>query len=365
MKLLVDIRPLGKHPSGIGMYLYHFVWGLKDYEDIQIELITDVAESEEIKRFEEAHIPMHRYGQHIAKSVGVYAYFRFVQKKIYEIQPDVFWEGNNLMPLRIKNPFGKVVVTVHDIFPVSFPEGYSKLYQCYFRLYLRKTIRNVDAILYDSEDTKKNLSRYDKKATKIKNVIAGAVVDDLPQIAPTDENYFLFIGNIEKRKGIDTLLRAYCLYRERGGQKDLYLGGKIREPEIGELLKECQHKTEGIHYLGYVDPEEKYRRYASCHAFVFPSRAEGFGIPIIEALHYGKKVIASDLTIFDEIAGDAICKVQTNTTKQQAEQNLADALMDTTVPDEAKVREVVQRYQAETLCKKLRDFLLELKESEE
>lgn len=362
MKLLVDVRTLGTHPSGIGMYLYHFIWGLKEYDDIHIELLTDVAESKEIRQLEEAHIPMHRYGRHIEKSAGVYVYFRFVQKKIYEIRPDIFWEGNNLMPMKIRNPFGKVIVTIHDIFPVTFPEGYSRLYQCYFRLNLHRTIRNVDAIVYNSAATRTSLEQYDSRAAGCASFISYIVVDHLPRITPTDENYFLYIGNMEKRKGTDTLLRAYCLYREQGGQRELYLGGKIREPEIEDLLKECQQKTTGIHYLGYVDPEEKYRRYASCAAFVFPSRAEGFGIPVIEGLHYGKAVIVSDLDIFDEIAGEAICKFPNGSSKQETERNLADALKNISRPDDDRMEEAVQRYRAGTLCKKLRDFLLDLKE---
>lgn len=360
MKLLVDVRTLGKHPSGIGMYLYHFIWGLKEYEDIHIELLTDVAESEEIQRLEEAHIPMHRYGKHVAKSAGIYAYFHFVQKKIYEIRPDIFWEGNNLMPVKIRNPFGKVIVTVHDIFPITFPEGYSKLYQCYFRLNLHRTIRNVDAILYDSEDTRTSLKQYDKKVAQCKNYIAYVIVDHLPRITPTDENYFLYIGNMEKRKGTDTLLHAYCLYRERGGRKELYLGGKIREPEIEDLLKECQQKTEGIHYLGYVDSGEKYRRYASCAAFVFPSRAEGFGIPVIEALYYGKTVIVSDLPIFDEIAGTAICKFPNGNSQHETEKYLADILLRELVMDQTVARQAVDRYAAEKLAGEFRTFLMEL-----
>ncbi|MGN0366698.1 MAG: glycosyltransferase family 4 protein [Suilimivivens sp.] len=358
MKILADVRVLGKHPSGIGMYLYHFICGLKKYEDIQIELVTDVAESEEIRQLEEAQIPMHRYGTYIAKSIGVYPYFRFVQKKIYEVRPDIFWEGNNLIPVKLRNPFGKVVVTVHDIFPITFKEGYSRLYQYYFRLNLHRTIRNVDAILYDSEDTRHNLEKYDKRAALCKHMIAYAVVDHLPDMPVSKENYFLYVGNMEKRKGTDTLLRAYCLYREKGGKRELYLGGKIRDPKIGELLEECQSKTEGIHYLGYVEPKEKYRLYAACAAFIFPSRAEGFGIPVMEALHYGKTVIVSDLAIFDEIAGDVVFRFSDGDSQQQREQNLAELLLKEPMAEENEARKVADLYVSERLAGKLRSFLI-------
>lgn len=360
MKILIDARTLGKYPSGIGMYLYNFIWGMNEYEDIQIELLADVVESAEIKRLEEAHIPIHRYGRHVAKSVGIYAYFRFVQQKIYEIKPDIFWEGNNLIPVKIKNPSGKVIVTIHDIFPILFPSCYSRIYQYYFRLNLHRTIRNVDAIVYNSADTRMSLEQYDWKAAQCVSFISYIVVDHLPQISVKDENYFLYIGNMEKRKGTDTLLRAYCLYRAQGGEKDLYLAGKIREVEVEELLKEYQKKVGGIHYLGYVQPEEKYHLYASCSAFVFPSRAEGFGIPIIEALHYGKAVIATGLSIFTEIAGESIISFERGETDEQTEQSLADVLKNIRKPDAAVMEEVVSRYRVEELGKKLRSFFVQL-----
>ena len=74
---------------------------------------------------------------------------------IGEVKPDIFWEGNNLIPVKLKNPYGKIIVTIHDVFPFTVPEGYGKIYQYYFRMNLAKTLRNVDAVLYNSIETRK------------------------------------------------------------------------------------------------------------------------------------------------------------------------------------------------------------------
>ena len=138
MKILIDARTLGKRPSGVGMYLYNFICGLMQYDTMEMELLTDVVESAAMKELEKAHIPIHRYGTPVEKSIGVYAYFRFVQNKINEVKPDLFWEVNNLTPVVIRNPYGKTTVTVHDVFPITAPYGYGRLYPYYFKWNLGK-----------------------------------------------------------------------------------------------------------------------------------------------------------------------------------------------------------------------------------
>lgn len=357
MIVLADVRSLGKNPSGIGMYMYNFITGLMQDADIQFELLTDVVKSAELEKLEKADIPIHKYGNNIQKSVGVYAYFRFVQKKIYEIKPEIFWEGNNLIPIKLKNPFGKIMVTIHDIFPVSYPECFGKIYPWYFKYSLKKTMRNVDMVVYNSKETQKNVECYEPKACELKNLISYIVVDNLPDQKAADKNFFLYIGNMEKRKGTDLLLKAYCIYRKNGGEKQLYLGGKIREKEIEELLAVSQQEVSGICYLGYVDTDEKYRLYASCSAFVFPSRAEGFGIPVIEALYYHKPVIASNLGIFREIAGDQLTYFDMYCNRDRPEELLAKRMECYENVDEDKADKVVAKYKQAALCRKLKEFL--------
>lgn len=360
MKILVDARTLGKRPSGVGMYLYNFLRVFPFYEDVQIELITDVSESAEIKELETMGMPVHKYGKIIEKSVGVYAYFHFVQKMIYEVKPDVFWEGNNLIPIKLKNPYGKIIVTIHDIFPITVPESYGRIYQYYFRFNLQKTLRNVDAVLYDTEYAKQSLIEYKSSAAGIKNLVTYIVMDDMPSMEVSNKGYYLYIGNIEKRKGTDLLLKAYVNYRKQGGEKDLLLSGKIRSDEIEKLLTECREEVDGINYLGYVDNQKKYELYAGCDAFVFPSRGEGFGMPVIEALGYNKTVIVSNLEIFEEIAGDAVKYFEYSDADEQNIVNLTQALLTPKQTEVNKCQAVVQRYEKRRLAGQLIDFFREI-----
>ena len=214
MKILIDARTLGKRPSGVGMYLYNFICGLMQYDTMEMELLTDVVESAAMKELEKAHIPIYRYGTPVEKSIGVYAYFRFVQNKINEVKPDLFWEVNNLTPVVIRNPYGKTAVTVHDVFPITAPYGYGRLYPYYFKWNLGKTLRHMDAVIYNSLDTKTQVEQYYPAAKALPSCISYIITEEMPSLPVCDEGYFLYIGNLEERKGTDLLLKAYVRYRK-------------------------------------------------------------------------------------------------------------------------------------------------------
>lgn len=356
----MDARTLGSRPSGIGMYLYGFMRELLCDRDVKLELLTDVAESTEIKELKAKGIPIHKYGKLVEKSVGVYGYFRFVKKMIYERKPDIFWEGNNLIPVKLKNPYGKVIVTIHDVFPITLQEGYGKVYQYYFRMNLWKTLHNVDAVLYNSIETRKETERIMPQAKGKKNFVSYIAVEIAPKTEISDEGYFLYIGNLEKRKGTDILLEAYKKYRKRGGRQCLILAGKIREKEIEELCGKISREVEGITYVGYAEEEEKDRLLAKCTCFVFPSRAEGFGIPVIEALNYNKPVIGSNLSIFKEITDGQIQSFVLDNSVDRSAEALADKMFSIMPVDVGRIQRCVKRYKGITLTQALKNYFDEI-----
>ena len=307
MKILVDARSLGHKPSGIGIYIYNFVKELISYKNVEMSLVTDVVVSREMKTLSETRgVYVYSYEREINKSLELYSYYRFVQKTIHTVKPDVFWEGNNLVPITIKNPYGKFVTTVHDMFPLYMPGCYGKVYPYYFRYGIKKTIKQVDAIIYNSEETKRETEIYFPEAKKVKSFISYIIVDCKRQTESTDRGFFLYIGNLERRKGTDILLKAYKNYRQNGGKRELVLAGKFRETDIEAMYHQITKEIDGLKYVGYVDEPMKDKLLAECHSFVFPSRAEGFGIPVVEALIYGKPVLANRLSIFEEIVGEQI-----------------------------------------------------------
>ena len=142
MKIAVDARTLGSRPSGVGMYLNDFLKVLMKYREFEFVLLSDVAESEYIRYFMEKGIPVITQGKAVYRSAGVYSYFSFIQKQLNEIQPDLFWEVNTIIPIRLKGNF-KTMITIHDMFPIEYVEYFGIVYSLYFKHNLAKTLRNA------------------------------------------------------------------------------------------------------------------------------------------------------------------------------------------------------------------------------
>lgn len=358
IKILMDARVLGYRPSGIGMYVYYLVKELKKYPDLTFSLITDVIESDEIKEFKQEGIKILIYGRLVAKSRQVFSYYKFVNECIRKEKPDIFWEGNQLSPRKLSNPYGKMFTTIYDMFPISNPEHFSKSYPFYFHHGIKRVIKDFDVIVYDSYDCKKNAEKYFPQIEGKKNFVGYVIVPPMPEMDTEDCGYFLYVGNLESRKGADILLRAYRIYCANGGKRELHLAGKVREQQIDQLMREVKESTNGLKYLGYVSEQLRNREYAQCHCFVFPSRAEGFGIPIIEAMHYNKPVIAGDLATLREVAGNCINYFSVEGDIDEVSARLADHMLkDNMSVDELSYKSIVARYSAANVGKQYYEMI--------
>ncbi len=359
MKIAIDARSMGSRPSGVGMYLNDFLRQLMKYNEFEFVLISDVAESENIKYFMNEGIKVRTWGKHFYKSVGVYNYFKFVQKVLTEMKPDVFWEVNTLIPIRLNGSF-KTMITIHDMFPINYVEYFGRVYSTYFRYSLYKTLKKTDMILYNSEQTKYTTEEIFKNAANIPNCNAYIISNPLTEEWNiTDKDYLLYVGNMEKRKGVDLLIKAYLRYRELGGRKKLVLAGKMLEQDIEELLNEAKSRTEDIIYLSYVNNNKKYELYSGCSCFVFPSKAEGFGMPVLEVMKLRKPILVSNLDIFDEIVGDCINRFDLKCGEAQRIENLANAMISyNPCVDEGKYAKAVARYSPDVLGETVMEFIL-------
>lgn len=387
MRLMVDVRTMASQPSGVGMYVYNFIKEVQKCSDVELILISDVDESCQMQEMKRSDVRIILYGKRIFRSKEVFRYFSFVKKEVLREQPDLFWEPNNLLPTNLKGFKGKVMLTLHDVFPITHAKYFNRLYPLYFRIFLKYSIRNSDVLLFNSEETRKNVEKYvplaKEKETFLTYVIVpdgttetvkgdkttDIVVDDKTTNFATDDktadttsddkiaennDYFFYIGNLEGRKGVDRLLKAYQQYFLQGGKRKLYLAGGIKDDYIRDLIAQVQ-KIVGPNLisLGYVEQEEKNRLIRQGGCFLFPSRAEGFGIPLIEVMQYKVPIIASDMSIFREIIGDCIYYYQQGSDEKEEITNLAKALQlfdkGCIRIDEQCYEKVVERYSPEVL----------------
>ena len=148
-----------------------------------------------------------------------------------------------------------------------------------------------------------------------------------------EEPFFAYTGNIEPRKNIVTILKAFEIVCDRLNETvSLVLAGKLswRTEPIIEAIEQNKYKDR-IHMPGYISEEEKkYLMHNAC-AFVFPSNYEGFGIPVVEAMSCGGIVITADNSSLKEAGGRTAFYIQkTDDVVQLADRmvqcfNLSDA----------------------------------------
>jgi glycosyltransferase involved in cell wall biosynthesis len=209
------------------------------------------------------------------------------------------------------------VYLVPDVIPLAVDYGVPGFVNAY-RPFYEEAVRYGDAILVFSEHAKHDLlSRMggNPELVHVAPLAAG------PEFRPTsdsvlrsalgpvglaDQPYVLMVATIERRKNHAVLLRAFAkmIRREPGlPHKLVFVGGKwIGHEDVFDLIRELA-LGDRVVYLGFAD--QLPALYAGSDAFVFPSRYEGFGLPVLEAMACGVPVIAADATSLPEVVGDA------------------------------------------------------------
>jgi len=157
-----------------------------------------------------------------------------------------------------------------------------------------------------------NVANLDASETSILKRIAGRA-------------YLLMVGTIEPRKGHNQVLKAFEILWSRGVDINLVIVGSEGWVDKGtiESLKELDAKTEKIEWLNHVSDAMLKSLYQGCAGTLMASFGEGFGLPLIEAAHYGASLIARDLPIFREVCGDHAWYF-----RAQSETELASALQE-------------------------------------
>jgi glycosyltransferase involved in cell wall biosynthesis len=125
---------------------------------------------------------------------------------------------------------------------------------------------------------------------------------------PPPEPFLLFVGSIEPRKNVEGLIRAYDaagVYASHGLR--LRLCG-FAQPE-GHPVMRLARETPGVDVRGFVSPEELAAGYSDCAGFVYPSFCEGFGLPLLEAMHRGCLCLSTLTGASPEVGGDAVLYV--------------------------------------------------------
>jgi glycosyltransferase involved in cell wall biosynthesis len=224
---------------------------------------------------------------------------------------DVLFGPNYLFPPLFRFARGARVATVHDLGRLKVPWAVRPDSAEALRERLERTIFEADLLLTPSEAVRRELIGIGVSPDRVRAIHHGtgvlAETAPAPLPAGTPPRYALHVGTVEPRKNVPALLAAWRLLRTRGiDPPPLVLcgGWGWKAEEIRQEIEAAGREGWAVH-LGYVGPGELAALYAGAELVALPSFYEGFGLPAIEALQAGASLVASDLPVLREVAGDA------------------------------------------------------------
>ena len=244
----------------------------------------------------------------------------------------VFFAPNlNLFPLR---PQTKLVTTFHDLSYERYPE-LLKPKERFWHSFIdpRAIARRSDALIAVSESTKQDIiDRYAIAPEKI-HVVYSGISPEFKKQPTTDDRRpttILYVGSLEGRKNIKTLVRAFQLLKRRIKNVRLLLAGQ------GKIAM----KDKSILFLGPVSNEKRLELYQNASLFVYPSLFEGFGFPPLEAIACGVPVITSLTSSLPEAVGNAALMVNPHKARE-----LADAMEALLTDEELRARYIKKGFE--------------------
>lgn len=242
----------------------------------------------------------------VRKGVGI-------ATRLFSAKYDLYWQPNFVPDVYVNAE--KIVTTVHDFSFYLNPEWHPKERVSFLEKNFWKRVYDSNYIITGSEFTKEEIIKYTKfDADKITVIYHGIdhdvfkQYDDKSMEAFKQKNnlpdkFLLFVGSIEPRKNLITLLKAYNLLSDEiRDEYPLVLVG-FKGWENKEVMKEVK-RSNSIKYLGYLNDYELAYTYNMASLFIYPSLYEGFGIPPLEAFACGTPVLVSNSSAMPEVCQD-------------------------------------------------------------
>lgn len=214
------------------------------------------------------------------------------------------YQDSYYLPFRDKRI--RVILTVHDL-NFMYDDSKSEAKKSRYLHRLQKLINRADSIICVSDYSKKDLLFYCDVAGKPVHTIHNGT-NTLKEPLLLSHSYrplrpFIFsVGTVTLKKNFHTLLPLV-----QQGFMELVIAGKIDDTAYCEFIQNMAGKmgiADHIKLLGCISENEKSWYFNNCYAFAFPSTAEGFGLPVAEAMSVGKPLFLSEHTALPEIGGD-------------------------------------------------------------
>jgi glycosyltransferase involved in cell wall biosynthesis len=320
MRIGLDGYPLSEPLTGVGHYTLELARALaRNFPADEFELVSPKPFNQSVlESSEDATIPNLRLAH--AKSSSIRGHWWSVGLPLYARRTrfDLFHGTNFDVPLWNRR---RSVLTIHDLSTLLYPETHRTRAVRRARLRLPMAAKMATAIITPTEAVKREVcERLKTKPEKVQAIHEAPRRTFTPMSREqsaairrrlgVEGESLLFVGTLEPRKNLLTLLHAFAQLLERTSLRPqlVIAGGE------GWMMEETLSLTntikDRVHLTGYLHDDELRALYSSCRAFIYPSLYEGFGLPPLEAMACGAPVIASRIAALQETLTDAAILVE-------------------------------------------------------
>ncbi len=210
-------------------------------------------------------------------------------------------------PLMVPSRYAARVITIHDLDFLDHPERTRAEIRRDYGLLARSHARAADGVVVVSAYTADEVVRRLGVARRRVTICSPGAPAWQPRPVPQPGGPILFMGTLEPRKNVGTLLKAYArLVSAFPNVPRLVLAGGATDAAAGWLREIREPPLAGrVEHLGYVPSGQRYELYSRASMLVLPSHLEGFGLPVLEAMTVGVPVIVSRRGALPEVVGNA------------------------------------------------------------
>lgn len=334
MRIGIDCRTI-LHPeagekAGVGHYTYYLVRQLLKIDSKNEYVLYFDHHYPQPKEFlafpnvQVRHMPFSRYKRYLPY---VQSHI-LISAQLKRDQLDVFHTPANIIPQQYS---GVSVVTIHDLAIYRHPEWFPDGQEFAKKVLVPSSLERASRIIAVSQSTKKDMiDLFGVSAKKIdviyegankEGVVTRAVVGQIRRRYALAPHYVFFIGVLEPRKNLSTLIKAFDAIVHANWKKykdwQLVLAGAKgwKYANIMSAIKDAKAGAQ-IRYIGYVSHEEKVSLLKGADVFAFPSLWEGFGLPVLEAMQAGVPVLTSRVSAIPEVTGSAAVLVNPKKVKE-------------------------------------------------
>lgn len=256
-----------------------------------------------------------------------YLWFEYSIPRIFQkYKPDVFISPDGYLSLKSNVP---TIPVIHDLNfwhrPEEMPYLIRKYYNKFFPLFAQKAVRIATVSEYSKQDIIKSFNINEQKI----DVVHSGVREFFRPISDDEKHktknkytnnsdFFIFIGSFVKRKNIANAIISFNKFKQEycSNIKLILVGQKIfSTKELMSIYNSLEHKNDII-FLHNLSHQEVANLLASAIALLYPSFFEGFGVPLLEAMHCEIPIITSNTTSLPEIAGDTAILVNPNSVEE-------------------------------------------------